>query len=115
MTNVVVPKDKLLETMRANRDRHRSIFLEAQVKYREKVIQTLDARLAQARAGHRINLTFNFPEPVDYTESYDEAIARFEWHQDDSVELAEDEFRQFVLDKWGWDRLFTANTRSYTG
>lgn len=114
MRSVTVKKANLLETMKANREQHRAIFLEAQTKYREKAIESLDRRLADTRAGGPIRLTFNLPEPVDYTTEYDNAIAQMEWHVEDEVVLTEQEFNQYVLDKWGWEGLFTANTRSYT-
>ncbi|SRR6266581_835277 len=111
---VTVHKIELLDKMRDNRDTHRAKFLEAQSKYRERVIEELDKRLAEARNGGRINLGFALPEPVDYTDDYDQAIEMFTWHEGDSVVLDQEQFKQYVLDQWGWGRLFAANTLSYT-
>lgn len=110
-----VKKDRLLETMRRNRDAHRGIYEEALERYRERAIQELNARLDEAKSGGPIHLVINLPTPVDYTEEYDSAIARFDWHEGDEIELTSREFDQYVLDKWGWQREFAANTASYTG
>lgn len=85
------------------------------VKYRERAVQELHSRLDEISAGGPIHLVINLPTPVDYTEEYDDAITRFEWHIGDEIELTTQEFKQYVLDKWGWEPLFAANTRSYTG
>lgn len=113
--NVTVPQAKLLETMKTNRAAHHDKFLAAQKQYRKVVIAELDRRLKDARKGGVIDLGFALPVPVDYTEQYDDAIARLEWNEavDGLVRLSEDEFKQFVLDKWGWERHWAANTESY--
>lgn len=115
MENIKVDKGKLLETLHRNRDEHRSLFLKAQVKYREAVIAELDKRLQQARDGGVIHLIFNLPEPVDYTSEYDTAIRMLEWDVSNIVELDESSFERFVLNKWHWARSFAAGTMSYVG
>ena len=113
MKNITVPKIKLLSTVRENRDHHREQFLEAQHKYRAKVIEELDKRLEQARNGGRINLGFALPEPVDYTSEYDSAIEMIEWEIDDEIVLSPEDFNRYVLNKWEWARHFAANTTAY--
>lgn len=115
MENITVRKDKLQETIKTNRDSHREQFLAAQDKYREKVIAELDKRLEAARNGGRIDLGFHLPEPVDYTDSYDTAIAMLEWEVSDEIELSDVDFQRYVLNKWEWARVFAANTQSYLG
>ena len=76
----------LLDVIRANRAEHRDLFLKAQEKYRERVIEELDKRLEEVRRGKPISLGFHLPEPVDYTDSYDEAIEMLEWETREVVE-----------------------------
>lgn len=113
METITVKKDQLLATIKENREAHREQFLKAQEKYRERVIEELDARLEQARNGGRINLGFALPEPVDYTDSYDTAIGMLEWEIGDEITLEEADFKRYVLNKWEWARMFAANTASY--
>lgn len=114
MDKITVSKQNLLDKMKANRDAHRAIFEEAQKNFRAKVIELLDQKLAETKKGSPIKLYFDLPEPVDYTEEYDDAIARFEWHQGETIELSSAEFKQYVLDKWGWQQNFAASTQVYT-
>jgi hypothetical protein len=113
MREVTVPKDKLLGTMKLNRDQHRAVFLKAQKKYRAAVISALDDRLQQAREGGVINLGFALPAPQDFTAEYDAAIAQIEWDMGDTVTLSEEDFNQFVLNQWSWARAFAASTELY--
>ena len=115
MENITVEKDRLLSTIKENRNAHREQFLAAQEKYRERVIGELDKRLVAARNGGRIDLGFRLPEPVDYTDDYDTAIQMIEWSLGDTVELSHDDFARYVLNDWEWKRMFAANTQSYLG
>lgn len=113
MNDIKVNKADLIEKITKNRDEHRGIFLRAQEKYREKVIELLDARLAEVREGRPISLHFGLPEPVDYTREYNEALAALEWEVRDTVELDEESFRRLVLNEWRWAQHFAANSTSY--
>jgi hypothetical protein len=111
---ITADKSQLLAKLQENREQHHATFLDAQDKYREKVIQILEQRLEAARRGNKIDVRINLPEPVDYTEEYDTAIEMVEWHQGDAMELSEQDFRRFVQDKWEWSGIFAANTESYS-
>lgn len=113
MEKIQVKKARLLKTLKKNRKKHRDIFLKAQEKYREEAIRVLDERLDNARKGKKINLSISLPEPRDFTEEYDTAIQMVEWAEGDSIELDQTSFEQYVLDKWGWQNIFAANTRPY--
>lgn len=113
MENINVRKDKLIETMQANRDAHRGEFLEAQKKYREKAIEALDRQIALAKAGDKFDLGFSLPIPQDYTKSYNSAIAMLEWEISDEIELDERDFKRYVLNDWEWAAAFAGSTQIY--
>lgn len=114
MKSVTVKKDQLLDTMRANRDQHREEYIEARKKYQQKAVEELRARLARAEDGD-IDLVFDLPKPVDYTESYEDAIQMIEWEIDGDITLDHQLFQRYVLNKWEWQQVFAAATRSYLG
>lgn len=113
MENIRVPKVRLLETIRENRDRHRDEFLRAQEVYREKAIQALDDQLARARDRKSFSMSFYLPVPKDYTESYDTAIQMLEWETEDIIELSQRDFERYVLNQWEWAQAFAASTSMY--
>jgi hypothetical protein len=110
---IKIKKDRLVATVTTNRDEHRDQFLAAQKKYREKVIEILDERLATARKGGRIDVYISLPVPVDYTNEYSAALAALDWEVEDHVYLSQSEFNRLVLNDWEWKRDFAANTQSY--
>jgi hypothetical protein len=112
---IKIAKERLIATVTDNRNEHRSQFLRAQEKYREKVIEVLDERLAAARAGDKINVTISLPVPQDYTCWYDKALVGLEWEVDDYVHLEQDEFNRLVLNDWEWRSAFAGTTMSYIG
>lgn len=113
MQNITVDKDKLLATLRTNRDQHHELFLKAQDVFRNRVIEVLDERLAQAREGRKVDLFIGLPEPVDYTDKFDESIAMVEWAEGSTMDLSEKDFQRYVLNKWEWAAAFAASTKSY--
>lgn len=99
MQNITVSKKDLLETLTTKRGEHRSVFDKAQVAYREQVIQTW----------------IDLPEPKDYTDEFDKAIAMVEWQVGDTIELSERDFQRYVLNQWEWAGAFAATTSTYLG
>jgi hypothetical protein len=114
VNKITVKKSELLEALRENKDRHRKIFDEAQKNFRQRIIEELDQRLTDAQEGRKINLSFNFPEPEDHTKDYDRVIRMVEMSQDDTLDITQPDFAQYVMDDWDWRRAWVANTLSYT-
>lgn len=113
MDRIVVDKAQLIETLTTNRDEHRAIFLKAQERYREKMIEELDRALLDAREGRAIKRAFALPVPEDHTDDFNTALEMLNWDQGDSVELGQHEFRQYVQNRWQWEASFTTNSLSY--
>lgn len=114
MKSIKVKRSELLSALQENREKHRTIFLEAQVGYREQAIKELDAMLAEAKAGKRIRRSVMLTEPQDQTADYDRAIRMMEMSQDELIELSETDFAQYVLDDWQWKRQFLHSNRAYS-
>lgn len=113
METITVSKAALIETLAHNRGVHRNTFLQAQVVYREKMIEELDRALDEARKGGTIQRAFRLPVPEDHTDDFDTALKMLEWHQGDQIELSDREFSQYVENKWGWRAAFHSNTEAY--
>lgn len=115
MDTVQVKKSDVVDLLTKHRDQHQAIFTEANAAYRQKVVDAMIERANDILAGGEINTRFDLPKPEDHTEDYDEALETLRYEQREDLELARhDEFQQWVLNKWGWDRSFLANTTSYT-
>lgn len=111
---VTVTRQKLLTYLEENRTQHRALFEEAQVGFREQVIQLLDKRLEDAKQGKGIDLRIHLPEPQDHTKDYDRVILMVKMSVNDEIELTHQEFQQYVMDDWSWKREFVATASNYT-
>jgi hypothetical protein len=113
MELITVIKTELVETLKANRDKHRSMFIQAQEQYRDAMIAELDRALQEAREGGQIRRAFSLPVPEDHTADFDTAIEMLDWDQGKTVQLSYHDFQQYVQNQWGWRASFAANTESY--
>jgi len=110
---VTVDRNDLLKRIKENREQHRSVFEAALKGYRTKVISELDKSLADAKAGRNFRTFIALAEPVDQTKDYDRIIGMLEMSVDQTIDLTEDQFSQYVLDDWSWKRNFTEINTSY--
>jgi len=115
MENVTVPKAELLEALRKNRAGHRTVFEKALRGWRATVIEELDRRLADARAGRKVAAVFSIPEPEDHTGDYDRVILMVEMEVNETISIPEHDFRCYVMDDWEWKAQWTASNIGYLG
>lgn len=113
MNAIKVKKAELISKLRENRANHSAQFEKAATGYRAKVIETLESRLKDARAGKLPNLMFALPLPVDQTKAYDRAIGMLELSVDEIIELEEHDYQQYVLDEWNWSASTTMTNSMY--
>jgi hypothetical protein len=107
---------QLIETIEANGQNHHKKFEEAFSAYRERVIEVLEQNLADAKAGRAIRTYIDMPIPEDHSIDYDIAIGMLQMALDageTTVDLSFDDYRRYVLDKWGWSEAFRATSQSY--
>lgn len=110
---VVVKKADLLKALRANRAQHKSDYEAAVLAYQDKVVQTLEERLAAAKRGEKVPHSLDLPIPEQHVADFDRIIRMMEMHVGDTFELEEYQFSQYVQNEWEWRRSFLANTTSY--
>lgn len=115
MNEVRIQKEKLIAILTKNRSEHRDIFLAAQKKYREVVIEILDEQLKLAREGKPFLLArlTMLSAPQDHTKEYDTILRMLELSLDDVVTLSNSQFTQLVEDRWGWSRSWAASNSPY--
>ena len=111
---VKIKKQELLDVVKSNRDEHKEIVAEALQKYRELAVAELDKMLADAKAGKRIRRTVSLTEPMDQTPEYNKAIRQIEMSAEDVIELDDNEFSEYVLNEWRWQKQFLHSNRGYS-
>ena len=107
------PKTKLLDAVKANRERHQKNYFDAMTKYREKLVDVLTSKLEVAKAGEPVSHRIDVVQPVEYLAEYDRAIMMFEMTVEEEIELDAGNFAQLVMDEWHWKDSFNSTTMSY--
>lgn len=110
---ITVDKNELLAAMRANRDRHRTVFEAALAGYRDHVLEILEEHIAGLREGRTPETRIVVSRPEDHTRDYDRVLGMLSMHNGDTFELDEDTYARYVDDDWAWSRQWIAMSRSY--
>lgn len=105
---------KLLDIIKKNREKHHSVFTEALEGFRVAAIAQLESMVEEARRPKgKIQMSITLRQPIDQTATYDRVIMMLELSEDQQIVLGDNEFRNFVQDKWNWTREFSASNKSY--
>ena len=114
MKQVTVKKDKLLEILKKNREKHKKMVEDAQEGFKAASKIKLEQLLEKVKRNKLVNFIdlYELNQPMDKTEDYDRAIEMLQMEVADDVVIGEGVFRCFVQDKWGWtDQLLLSNTK----
>lgn len=114
MREIRVEKDRLLETLQTNRERHVDTFEQVLEDYRAKAIEMLNEHIERIKGGAVEKVAVVLPPPENYEEEYDRAIQMIEWHEGTTVSLTESEFTEYVMDQWTWKARWAETNATYT-
>lgn len=144
MTRTVrVSTTKLVETLKANREKHLNEFNAAVAGYKQVALGKLQeaAKDVHKRVDEQIGnvidkinsfseatmdefydhltlieaVTVNLTVPKSFVDAYDTAIAMFEFETRAEVELSGAEFQCFCRDVWDWSYQFSTSNSTYLG
>lgn len=106
-----VDKVKLLEALKANRDQHAEQYEKAKAGYLRITKEKCNDLAERLANGELIGQQWIDPAPADHTSDYDDVISMMEWSTQESIELTQSQFKQYVQDDWGWkDQWLTSNS-----
>ena len=116
MKEVVVRKSELVEALKKNKNIHIKKYNKATIDFKNLVIKGLEKnlKLAKEKGVLKTNLDLPVSPPLNYAESYDEAIGMLELSIEDTVLLDRDNYRRYYTDKWEWSRAFNATVSGCT-
>lgn len=114
MNKVRINKVAFIEKVTANKDQHRAIFEKAQEGYRAFLVKELEQRLDEANRGVKVDRYIRCDEPEDHTEDYEQALLMAELSVDDVLEITQQEFAWYIMDRWTWKQQWVATASTYT-
>lgn len=95
---VTISKEKLISTLKANKEAHIKDYEEAVIAYVAEVNKQLIELKDKIDSGD-LEISLKLTKPVNSSKNYDEIIQLFEWEINENVELSKSEFESYVLDK----------------
>lgn len=108
---VWVPRARLLEALRTNRDGHAAQYEKAKAGYLKVTEKKLADLLKRVADGELVDRVWLDGPPDDHTGDYDDVISMMEWSEQESIELTQSQFKQYVQDDWGWrEQWLTSNS-----
>jgi hypothetical protein len=114
MESQKVNKNDLLKILKDNRDKHKAIFDEALVGYKEQATKLLKEHLKRVQNGSKTRVYVSVPYPVNMTKEYNRIIGMLEMSLANEVELTEQDYQQYVMDDWTWKQSFLASNSAYS-
>lgn len=114
MQDITVKRVTLLDELKKNRDRHRTVLHDAMLGYRQQAMLELREQLAKLEAGVvPSDLGVSLTRPASHTADYDRVIGMIEMHTGDEIELDETSYSWYVMDQWAWQRGWRKLSSSY--
>ena len=116
---IIIDKNKLLDTLKANKERFAKSYDALLIAYQKKVAEYKKnyAKFTKNALAKQINPDEGEPEapqkPIDRTKEYDFYIEMLECHKDDTVTLSESMYRQLWRDRWDWTRSHWSALNAY--
>src|SRR5882757_5209361 len=108
---IFVDKERLLAALEQNRAAHGATYEKAKAGYLKVTKQKLSDLLDRVVEGELVGQVWLDAPPEDHTGDYDDVISMMQWAQNDSIELTQGQFKQYIQDQWGWkDSWLTSNT-----
>ena len=108
---IQVDPDRLMLALEQNRSTHQATYEKAVAGFIKVTTKQFEGYLKRLAKGELLERAFIPPPPEDHTKDYDDAIEMMRWAKDDTIELTQQQFRQYVMDDWGWkDSWVTSNT-----
>ena len=114
MKDVMVKRDELLGILKKNLEIHKDLYASAAEAFRSKYVVEID-RMKQKSQANEFLMHVDLQKPENHSDDYEVAIRMLEMETRTEIELTDDEFAKFVLNKWRWITSFYSSFSSNTG
>lgn len=106
--------DNVLCALEKNKAEHEKIFKEAEEGYKQELRKELSEKLDCLAMGKFPNPHSKLVRPVNHLEEYDTAIEMLRLTTDEAIQLTQDQFKCYMLNKWSWSGTFLHTNAAYS-
>ena len=109
---IKVNKADLIKRIQENKAAHIKAYAKAVVAYKKEALRQLAEITKQVKEGD-MKVRLNLTTPIDNKESYDAILDMFVWDVSEEVELAQNEFNEYVRDETEFARHASLSNTMY--
>ena len=114
MPTIKVRTRDIKETIFQNRRKHKDAYRAALSEFKCQMAKAYDkAKQALLDSGEAKQSFHEIREPRSWEAEYTDALSMAEAHCCDTMDLSEQDFKQFMLDEWDWTDDFNHLTQAY--
>lgn len=110
---IKVNKDRLLEILRENRDKHEADYSKAKTGFRKLLEKELEKKLQLCRDGKKVELSFKNQKPTNNLKDYDDVIGMLELSTDEELEIDHKQYKEYVKNEWDWAKHWHTSNSAY--
>lgn len=114
MEEIKVKVSYLKRVLTENRHEHKKEFEVTYSGFRNQVITLMEENLEKAKNGDEVITRIDLNPPIDHTEDYDIVLDMLRIHEDSKITVTQEEYKNFILDKWHWSSSFSSSSSSYS-
>ena len=115
---VNIDREKLLVTLRENKEKHQKAYEDVLNGWREavkKAAQEILKTIGTDDEPKSLDLiTKHGQRPRNYVSEYDSVIHMLEMSGDETIGLTQEDFNTFVRDEWNWKANWSSTSSSYS-
>jgi len=115
MKNVIVKKADLLAALKENKQKHNTIHAAAIEGYWKELEAELKAnlKLARSRKEGVMDVYVRVSAPQNHEDDYEKVIHMVECHEEELIELSDQEFDAYYRNNWHWRSDFLGSNTMY--
>jgi len=120
MKDITVNKQKLIEVLEKNKKEHIKEYDLAMIGYKINVVKEYKSQLRKFRTlsdeeVENFNLGLNTTLPTSHKDDFDLVIGMLTASIDDTLEITENQYRKYYLNKWDWHYSWTLTNSGNVG
>jgi len=109
---IKVNKQQLIDKIKENKLNHIAAYEKAVIAYKEEALRQLAELTNKANNGEQ-QLRLTLTTPINNAQNYDKIVEMFTWEVEETVELEQKEFTEYVQDETDFAILAKMSNSAY--
>lgn len=117
------PKNKVLDTLKINREKHKKAYqntvdnwltsvLGGQIALQKAIVKESE-KVVIKDVTSALKVLKELDAPINFLPAYDRAIEMLELTQDESIQMDANQFKEYMKDEWSWKEQWRYSNTKY--